>query len=148
MASRFVPDDFDVPQGLVTERFRLEPLGPEHNVRDHEAWMSSIDHIRATPGFPDGSWPSEMSAERNLADLERHAGDFAARRGFTYSVLVGDEVIGCVYIYPHRDPAHDAEVLSWVRASRAELDVALWDAVSHWLVDAWPFRSVAYAARG
>ena len=147
MTSPFVPDDFDVPQGLVTERFHLEPLGPEHNESDHEAWRSSIAHIRATPGFPDGSWPSEMSAERNLADLERHAGDFAARRGFTYSVLVGDDVIGCVYIYPHRDPAHDAEVLSWVRASRAELDVALWEAVSRWLVDAWPFRSVAYAAR-
>jgi len=145
--SPFVPDDFDVPAGLAAERFRLEPLGPEHNERDHEAWMSSIAHIRATPGFPDGSWPSEMSAERNLADLERHAGDFAARKGFTYSVIDGDEVIGCVYIYPSSDAGHDAEVLSWVRASRAELDVVLWQTVSRWLADAWPFRAPAYAAR-
>jgi hypothetical protein len=86
----FVPDEgFDVPLGLETDRFRLEPLGPEHNKRDHEAWMSSIAHIRGTPGFPDGNWPSEMSAEQNLADPVRRAGDFAARTGFTYSGVSG-----------------------------------------------------------
>ena len=47
----FVPDGFAVPRELVTEEFRLEPLGPQHNEGDYEAWMSSIDHIRATPGF-------------------------------------------------------------------------------------------------
>jgi len=35
----------------------------------------------------------------NLGDLERHARDFAERRGFTYTVLGAGEVIGCVYIY-------------------------------------------------
>lgn len=147
MPTPFVPDDFAVPLGLTTDRFRLEPLGPQHGDRDHEAWMSSIDHIRATPGFPDGNWPREMSAEQNLADLVRHAGDFAARKGFTYSVLDGDEVIGCVYLYPLTDGEHDVEVLSWVRASRAELDVVLWETVSAWLADSWPFRHPGYASR-
>jgi hypothetical protein len=50
----FVPDEFIVPRELVTPRFRLEPLGPQHNADDHEAWTSSIEHIRATPGFPIG----------------------------------------------------------------------------------------------
>ena len=143
----FVPGDFVVPTQLATDRFRLEPLGPEHNERDHEAWMSSITHIRATPGFPDGTWPTEMSAEHNLADLVRHAADFKARRGFTYSVLDGTEVIGCVYIYPADDDKHDVEVKSWVRASRADLDVMLWEAVSSWLAEAWPFRRPLYAPR-
>jgi hypothetical protein len=31
---------------------RLEPLGPQHNQSDHAAWMSSIEHIRSTPGYP------------------------------------------------------------------------------------------------
>ena len=132
---------------LVTDRFRLERLGPEHNARDHEAWMSSIAHIRTTPGFPDGDWPSEMSAERNLADLVRHAGDFVARRGFTYSVLDGDDVIGCVYLYPAKDGVHDVVAQSWVRASRAELDVMLWESVTSWLAEAWPFKSAAYSPR-
>ena len=143
----FVPDDFDVPHELATDRFRLEPLGPQHNDRDHEAWMSSIAHIRATPGFREWTWPKEMSAEQNLADLVRHAGDFAARTGFTYSVLDGDEVIGCVYLYPAKDGEHDVAVQSWVRASRAELDAVLWETMSSWLAEAWPFDRPLYAQR-
>ena len=125
MADLFVPVDFVVPADFDAPGFRLEPLGPEHNERDHEAWMSSIDHIHATPGFPDGSWPSPMSLERNLADLERHARDFADRKGFTYSILDGGDVIGCLYIYPSSEPGHDAEVKSWVTADRAEMDAVV-----------------------
>src|SRR5512146_792068 len=126
----FVPADFGVPNGLQTALFRLEPLGPEHNERDHAAWSASIDHIRATPGFG-GRWPYEMSLADNLRDLQGHARDFAARVGFTYTVLeaAGGDVVGCVYIYPAQDGVHDARVTSWVRADRAELDLPLWHAV-------------------
>ena len=54
MAATLVPDQFDVPLAFEGPGFRLEPLEPEHNERDHDAWMSSIDHIRATPGFGQG----------------------------------------------------------------------------------------------
>jgi hypothetical protein len=102
----FVAADFDPPGSLVTDRFVLEPLDVEHNESDYEAWSSSIPHIRATPGF-EGRWPHEMTLEENRRDLERHADDFAARRGFTYTVLdpATREVIGCVYIYPTRTAA-------------------------------------------
>jgi hypothetical protein len=50
---RFVPEGFEPPAGLATERFALEGLGPRHNQSDHEAWPSSIEDIRATPGFED-----------------------------------------------------------------------------------------------
>ena len=50
----FVHEDFVVPRVLVTEAFRLEPLGPEHNEGDYQAWTSSISHIRATPGSRGG----------------------------------------------------------------------------------------------
>ena len=142
MAEPFVPEDFTVPEHFVGDGFRLEPLGPGHNERDHEAWMSSIEHIHATPGFPDGSWPSPMSLEQNLADLERHADHFARRVGFTYSVLDGDDVIGCVYIYPSDGPDHDASLQTWVRASRADLDGVLWDEMATWLRREWPFRAI------
>ena len=65
----------------------LEPLGVEHNESDYDAWSSSIRHILATPGFEGSSWPHEMTLEENRRDLERHADDFAARTGFTYTVL-------------------------------------------------------------
>jgi hypothetical protein len=146
----FVPADFPVPGELVTAQFRLEPLGPQHNDADYEAWTSSMAHIRATPGFAGGSWPTEMTPEENLGDLRRHAEDFAGRTGFTYTVLdPGGRVVGCVYIYPTKDHAAGvAKVESWVRADRAELDVPLHDAVSAWLAGAWPFAEVRYAPRG
>ena len=144
----FVPVDFVVPPGLETPQFRLEPLGPEHNDADYRAWSSSMEHIHATPGWEKSSWPREMTLEENRADLQRHADDFEKRSGFTYTVLEpGGDVVGCVYIYPAPAGPQDARVLSWVRASRAELDGALWQAVSDWLATEWPFENVDYAPR-
>lgn len=118
MKDSFVPPDFEVPIAFGWSVFRLEPLGVQHNDRDHAAWMSSIDHIRSTPGFSpreEPNWPVAMTLEENLQDLARHSEDFEQRRGFTYSILEGDEVIGCLYIYPSRLTGHDAEISSWVR---------------------------------
>ncbi len=148
MSHPFVPSDFTAPTTFESPGFRLEPLGPHHNERDHEAWMSSIDHIRATPGYdPHGDWPVEMNLEANLADLEMHARDFANREGFTYSILDGDDVIGCCYIYPAPDAGHDALIRSWVRASRAAMDVVVWEAISVWIEGSWPFEKPRYAPR-
>ena len=140
----FVPQGFVPPTTLETDRLVLEPLGPQHNESDHAAWTSSIAHIRATPGYPDGSWPpvGGMSLEDNRADLVRHAADFEARRGFTFTVLDpgSGQVIGCVYLYPSASADHDVEVQSWVRADRAVLDQPLADAVAAWLRSDWPWE--------
>ncbi|WP_042407016.1 GNAT family N-acetyltransferase [Streptacidiphilus carbonis] len=151
MTPAFVPDGFVVPLELTTRQFRLEPLGPQHNVDDHAAWSGSIEHIRATPGFGGRGWPpaAGMTPQANLVDLQRHADDFARRVGFTYTVIeaVGGEVIGCVYIYPSRSEGHDADVRSWVRADRAELDAPLHEAVITWLSTDWPFGKLAHHPR-
>jgi hypothetical protein len=97
-----------------------------------------------------------MSQADNLRDLQRHAQDFAERRGFTYTVLSTGtgEVIGCVYIYPPRAdrPAgtgagRQAVVRSWVRADRAALDPVLYHVVLAWLQRDWPFDVIEYAPR-
>jgi hypothetical protein len=122
----FVPEDFAVRDGLITGEFRLAPLGPQHNEADYAAWTASIDHIRGTPGFPDGSRPREMSLNDNLRDLERHAQQFAERCGFTYTVLSTStgNLLGC-----------------------AALDPVLHDAVLAWVERSWPFDSIEYAPR-
>ena len=139
-----------MPRELVTAAFRLEPLGPEHNEGDYRAWMSSVEHIRATPGWAGRSWPRpDMTLAENLGDLREHAADFAGRTGFTYTVRArdGDQIIGCVYIYPAADGTGAAEVRSWVSAERAWLDVPLHAAVTAWLLSAWPFPAISYAPR-
>jgi hypothetical protein len=147
----FVPDGFVPPTSLVTDRFRLEPLGPRHNEADHAAWMSSIEHIRATPGYPDGDWPplDGMSLEANLSDLRRHAADFTSGAGFTFTVLdlADDDVIGCVYLYPTSAEDYDVTVQSWVRADRASLDGPLADAVAAWLAAEWLWQRVDRCGR-
>jgi hypothetical protein len=147
----FLPADFVVPEGLAGPGFRLEPLGPHHNESDHHAWMSSIEHIRSTPGFLDGRWPpvTGLSLAENLRDLERHADDFERRVGFIFTVLdEQNRVIGCVYIYPSKSDSRVAEIQSWVTASRAELDLPLQHAVESWLTTAWPFTEVRYRSAG
>ena len=152
----FVPADFAVPDGLTAGEFRLEPLGPQHNAADYAAWTASTAHILGTPGFAGWGWPHEMSSADNLRDLQRHAQDFAERRGFTYTVLSAGtgEVIGCVYIYPPSGndaggtgAGRHAVVRSWVRADHAALDPVLYHVVLAWLQRDWPFHSIEYAPR-
>ena len=143
----FVPADFEPPTEFTSDSFHLEVLGPRHNDRDHAAWMSSIDHIRATPGFSEDEepgWPTPMSLESNMDDLVRHQRDFEERKGFTYSILDGDEVFGCVYIYPHKGD-HDAAVSCWVTATRSAMDEPVRDALWAWVRESWPFTNPHFA---
>ncbi|HSF61669.1 MAG TPA: hypothetical protein VLA69_08230 [Gaiellaceae bacterium] len=142
-----VPDDFQVPLRFETRSFVLEPLGPEHNERDHAAWKSSIDHIRRTPGFAGRSWPQPMSLEENVSDLEAHRTEFEARIAFAYTVLdpETDDVIGCVYVDPDAARAGGATLRSWVRVTHASLDQPLREAVATWLARDWPLTFVSGA---
>jgi hypothetical protein len=141
------------PEGLVAEAFVLEPLGPQHNDADYSAWMASIDHILATPGFRpelwDGDdWPYLMTAAENLADLIRHADEFDQGKAFAYTVLdpLRHDVIGCVYVRP--DPVADARCRLWVRADRADCETELVAAVRTWLHEpVWGFRDVRFPGR-
>ena len=132
--------------------FRLEPLGPEHNQRDHDAWMSSIDHIRATPGFAPGDWdsdgwPTPMTLADNLSDLVMHRREFDQRIAFAYSVLSGDDVIGCLYIDPDHTGAADAMVRCWVTAAYADHDHQFAEAIARWIEREWRLGAVRFPGR-
>jgi hypothetical protein len=148
-AERSWPTSIGVPPGEA--RFVFEPLGPQHNERDHVAWMTSIDHILGTAGWDEHSdWPMAMSLDMNMADLVRHAAEFEAGQAYAYSVLDPsvDDVVGCVYVNPDPSgPSGTAEVRSWVRVSHAELDVAVATAVADWLRDGGQFTSITWPGR-
>jgi hypothetical protein len=143
-----VPAGFAVPDPPDHPSFAFEPLGPEHNEPDLDAWSSSIDHIHATPGFRPDGWPERVyTPAENLADLERHRDHHQRRVDFAWTVLDPADrafVIGCVYLKPDPTGAAEAEARSWVRADRAELDGPLRDHLRPWFGNAWPL-TVRYA---
>ena len=58
------------------------------------------------------------------------------------------EVIGCLYLYrpaASDEPTVDAAVRSWVRVDHADGESAMYQLVSSWLREAWPFVNPAYA---
>ncbi|HST83608.1 MAG TPA: hypothetical protein VLL08_17890 [Kineosporiaceae bacterium] len=150
MQQTLVPEGFTIPPPLSTNEFRFEPLGSQHNDADHQAWTSSVDHIRRTPGFSGRGWPADfLTPDENRRDLERHANHFISRKGFTYAVIdrLNGEYLGCVYFYPARTEDYDVDVRSWVRADRAHLDEVIHGVVTEWLKNAWPWTKPEYAAR-
>jgi hypothetical protein len=144
-----VAPDFTLPEPPRTEQFVLTPLTEEHADSYYAAWSTSMNHVLTTPGFTHRDWPRPMSAGENLEDVRRQVTDAATRRGFTYVALdpASAEVIGCAYVYPPRRWRIGPDVSSWVRADRAELDGPLYQALSSWLEQHWPFVVVDYAER-
>lgn len=118
-------------------------------VKDYDAVMSSIEHLRDV--WPQSGWPDGLTLERNLIDLGWHQREFLNRTSFAYTVVTLDEseVIGCVYIDPTRKQGFDAEVYFWVRENRlpSGLDARLNGAVKQWLADQWPFKRCGLPGR-
>ena len=147
----FVPEDFQVPEKLETERFRVRMLTVNDVVKDYDAVMTSVEHLRGVFGLR-STWPSpELTLEQDLIDLGWHQKEFQRRRSFAYTVMSPSEslCLGCVYIVPTRKRGYDAEVYLWVRESEVEngLDPVLFDAVKDWIEKEWPFKKVAYPGR-
>lgn len=145
---RLVPADFPVPLPPAHPRFTFEPLGPEHNESDLEAWSSSIDHIHASPGFRADGWPERpYTLDENLADLARHRDHHEQGIDFAWTVLAPGTrtVIGCVYLKPDPTGRAHAEARSWVRSTAADLDGVLRAHLAPWFARAWPI-TVRYAS--
>jgi hypothetical protein len=119
MIKNFVPVDFEVPESLLTDHYRLEILKPDVTEMDYDAVMSSKKRLRNVFG-ENTEWPKDnMSLEDNRNDLQRHEEEFRTRKAFAYTVLTlsKDKRIGCVYIEPTKVSECDCEVYLWVRDS-------------------------------
>ena len=140
---QLVPEDFDVPAGLETDRFLLRMLSVRDLVPDFEAIHAQASKDGEYLGAPG------LTLEQNLVDLGWHEKEFQLRRSFAYTVVTPDEsrVLGCVYLYPAEDS--DVRVLMWVRreAWEAGLDSELEQTVRSWIAERWPFATVTYPGR-
>ncbi len=147
--NRFVPDDFEIPALLETDRFRLRMLSVDDVEKDYEAVIESRELLHRMFGGP---WPRPgFTLEENLADLERHQQEFLSRKAFAYTVVSLDEtrVLGCVYIEPPETTESDAVVVMWVRQTEYDkgLDEILFNTVRDWISSDWPFKMVDYPGR-
>jgi RimJ/RimL family protein N-acetyltransferase len=147
--NRFVPDDFEIPALLETDRFRLRMLSVDDVEKDYEAVIESRKLLHTMFGGP---WPRlGFTLEENLADLKRHQQQFLNRKAFAYTVVSLDEtrVLGCVYINPSATTDSDAVVVMWVRQSEYDkgLDEILFNTVEDWITSVWPFKRVDYPGR-
>lgn len=146
-----VPDNFEVPESLETDRMRLRPLTVADTVKDYDAVMTSEHRLR-TLFHPGGEWPRGLTLEQDLIELGWHQTEFQLRTSFAYTVVSLDEssVLGCMYIYPCRDGAADVEVTMWVRESEADtgLDQHLFESVKAWILASWPFSNPVFPGRG
>jgi hypothetical protein len=145
----FVPAGFQVPATLETKEFRLRMLTVNDVVKDYDAVMSSVGHLKTI--WPGSGWPSGLTLEQNLIDLGWHQKEFQMRRSFAYTVVMPDEsrVVGCVYINPTRKQGFDAVVYLWARESELSggLEARLHAAVKDWVSKEWPFKKVAFPGR-
>lgn len=144
----FVPEDFEVPQNLDTDAYRLRMLTIHDVDKDFEAVMSSTDHLKKVWG---GTWPEGLTLEQNLIDLGWHQKEFQRRTSFAYTVVAPDEsmVLGCVYIYPSRRPEYDAEIYLWARqdTDTANLEQHLELATRNWIAERWPFADPVFPGK-
>jgi len=150
-SSPFVPKSFNVPETLETPKLLLRMLTVNDVVKDYEAVMTSVDHLRGVFG-PKSKWPSaDLTLEQDLIDLGWHQKEFQRRTSFAYTVMdpTESECLGCVYFYPTRKSGYDAKIILWVRKSEFDkgLDPILFKAVREWVAKTWPFENVAYPGR-
>jgi hypothetical protein len=148
-ANPFVPADFRVPDKLENKEFRLRMLTVNDVVKDYDAVMTSIEHLKTI--WPDSKWPEGLTFEQDLIDLGWHQKEFQIRRSFAYTVVTPSEsqVTGCVYINPTSKRGYDAVVFLWARQSELKggLEQRLYSSVREWIHKDWPFKKVAYPGR-
>jgi hypothetical protein len=149
----FVPDSYTPPRVQRFAQFTLEVLSPHFAAQDYAAVTTSADAIRPVFG-PANAWPApDLGFAENLADLERHAREFAERIAFAYALLSpdGERYLGCLYIKPIKSThaAYDAQAFFWLStlADRGDLARRVLADLQAWLKTAWPFKAAAFPGR-
>ena len=142
-----VPDSFKVPEKYLTDKFVLTPLTVSNLIKDYDAVMSSVKHLKGLMDSED-EWPLGLTLEENLIDLGWHHREFTLRHSFAYTVMSpnNEECLGCCYIYPSNKLDFDAQAFYWIRQERLSdgLEKHLERIFKEWLDKEWPFTNVEF----
>ena len=144
-----VPKDFTVPEEFKDFEFTLKPLTIRDVIKDYDAVMSSVGHLKGL--MDDSDWPDRLTIEENLVDLGWHQREFTERHSFAYTVLSPNdhECIGCCYIYPSEKKEFEVQAFYWIRQDMLSngLEERLGEVFKEWLRKEWPFKSIEFPGR-
>jgi hypothetical protein len=136
------------PARLAYHDLVASAISRAHLQDDVRGINASLELIRRTRG---GGWPAEpVTEEGNFVDLVWHELEFRDGSSLTYAVYdTRGEYLGCCYLYPlgrrtaltEELLAYDVDVSWWVTPPAYDrgLYVELYDALQHWLAEAFPF---------
>jgi hypothetical protein len=146
-----VADNVELPT-LSTDRFALQPLGPEHLDIDYEAIQATGDHLDGAM-LPPG-WLGDVQLfriEDDVIELHWHRREFRTRASFAYVAVEhsSGRSLGCAYVNPTDRIGYDAEVTVWGRwlDDEPDWDAKLFALVRHWVMERWPFDRPAFPGR-
>jgi len=147
----WLPDGFDPPESVETDRFHLRVLGPRDLAADYDAYMSSVAYLKETFCPPGETWPEGVTIEDALVDVCWCQMEFKLRSSCSYGVHApdGSQEYGSLYVFPCMKQGFDAQLTCWVRESKGREgfgnELFAWG--KRWVAEAWPFESVAYPGR-
>ena len=147
-----VPEGFDVPREITTDKFKLRISNNSNAILTFEALMSSIDHLQGVFDPNDQPWPTKDLTPQDVWSVSgRGEWDYSTHASFQYAVINLDETVqlGEVIIDGAFNEEFDARVVLWVRKSEYEkgFDSELFKFVKKWLEQDWPLEKIAYPGR-
>lgn len=129
------PDRFDVPAHGVA----FVPLTPAALDDDYAAVMRDVPMLRTWSGQ---DWPTPAFTRlENLADLTRHDQEQRDAVALTYSVLLDDALVGCIYVHPFPEAVATRDAPAEAVPQRFRGDVV----VRGWAHDLEPLTLVSTA---
>lgn len=105
-----------LPRHAQLGPFTLDVLTPQHVQEDFEVVVESADVLQGLFG---DDWPTGLTLEDNLRDLQRHAEEFDACFAFAWIIRSSDgQYLGCAYLNPTPGVSGAGKVVTWIRAGR------------------------------
>lgn len=152
MNQPFVPEDFIVPDAIVTDRFQIRLLVTADLALDYEAYMTSIDHVQKCFDPNESPWPTkDFSVRDAMADLCYCEWEHYKRMSFSYGVfsLDGTRELGCIYLHQTWKPDCDTQLFVWARQSELEsgFEDELFAFAKDWVNRDWPSMRVTCPGR-
>lgn len=149
-----LPEGFVAPTELAYEDIRARAITRADLQEDVKGINASLDIILRTRG---GGWPTEpVTEDFNYVDIVWHELEFREGYSFTYAVYdVNNRYLGCCYLVPvgRRTKMtedllkNDVDVSWWVTEPAYDQGyyVKLYQALQHWVAEAFPFETPHYS---